>query len=55
METIIEMRMEERQSPGTYEVVIGVGRYTRDGGRHQRVTTNHSRKTRRPSETVASC
>ena len=33
----------------------GIGRKTREGGRRQRVTSNHSRKTRRPSEAVASC
>ena len=33
----------------------GIGRKTRKGGQRQRGTSNHSRKIRRPSETVASC
>ena len=45
----------EREPGNFYEVVTEVGRKTREGGRRQRVTNNHSRKTRRPSETVASC
>ena len=49
------MRMEGRESSGTYEVVIEMGGKTREGGRRERVTRNRSRKTRRPSETVASC
>ena len=53
--TRIEMRVGVRESLGTYEVVIEVGRKTREGGRRQRVTSNRSRKTRRPSETVVSC
>ena len=54
----LEMRVEERESLGTYEVVtvvIEAGWKTREGGQRQLLTSNHSRKTRRPSETVASC
>ena len=53
MGTITEK--ERRGGLGTYEVVIEAGRKTREGGRHQRVTSNRSRRTRRPSETVATC
>ena len=53
--TTIETRVERRESLGTYEMVIEVGRKTREGGRRQRVTSNLSRKTRRPSKTVESC
>ena len=35
-------------------VIVEVGRKTQERGRHQRVTSNHRRKTRCPSETVAS-
>ena len=57
--TRIEMRVERRDSLGTFEVVmevliVEVGRKTREGGRRQLLTSNHSRKTRRTSETVAS-
>ena len=52
--TGIEMSMEGRESLGTYEVVKEVGRKTRKEGRRQRATINHSRKTQRSSETVAS-
>ena len=48
------MISEEEESLRTYEVVIEVGRKTREEGRSQRVTSNHSHKTRRSSETVAS-
>ena len=51
----IEMRVERGDNLGTYGVVIEVSRKTREGGRRQRVTSNHNRKTRRPSETVALC
>ena len=51
----MEMRVERGDNLGTYGVVIEVGRRTREGGRRQRVTSNHNRKTRRPSETVALC
>ena len=54
-ETRIEMRVEGRESLGTSKVVTEIGWKTREGGRPQRVTSNHTRKTRRPSETVASC
>ena len=47
-------RVEGRQSLGTFEVVIEVGRKMRERGRRKRVNSNCSRKTRRPSETVAS-
>ena len=40
---------------GTYEIVIEVGRKTQEKGRCQRVTSNHSRGTRHPTEVVASC
>ena len=43
--TIIEMRVEGRESSGNFEVVIEMGRKTREGGRLQRVMSNHSRKT----------
>ena len=52
---IILMRVEGRESLRTYEVVIEVGRKTPEGGRRQRVSSNHSRKTPCSSETVASC
>ena len=52
MVTGIEMRVEGKGSLETYEVVIEVGRETREERRGQRVTSSHSRKTRRPSETV---
>ena len=48
----------EGESLGTCEVVIEVieaGWKTREGGQRQLLTSNHSRKTLRPSETVASC
>ena len=51
----IDMRMEGKESRGTYDVALELGRKTREGGRRQRVTSHHSCKTRRPSETVASC
>ena len=41
--------------PGTYEVIVTVGRKTRETGRRQRVTSGHSRKTQRPVEIAASC
>ena len=47
--------MEGRESLGTFKVVIEVGLKTRDGGRRQQVANSHSRKTQRPSDTVASC
>ena len=40
------------REPGNYGVVIEVDRKTREGGRRQRVTSNRSPKTRRPSKTV---
>ena len=49
------MRVEEIESLETFEVVIGMGRKTREGGRHQRVMRYHNRKTRRPSEAIPSC
>ena len=49
------MRVEGRENLGTSEVVIEVGWKTLEGGRRQRVISNHSRKTQRPNETVASC
>ena len=51
----IDKRVEGRECLGIYELVIRVGRKTREGGRRQRVASNHSRKARRPFETVASC
>ena len=51
--TGIEIRVEWRESQGTFEMVIVMGRKTRERGRHQRVMSNQSRKTRPPSETVA--
>ena len=53
--TRIEMRVERGESLGTFEVEIEVGRKTREEGRRQRLTRNHSRKTTCPSEPVASC
>ena len=38
----VEMKLEGRESLGTSEVVKEVGRKTREGGRRQRVTSNHS-------------
>ena len=49
------MRVEEIESLETFEVVIGMGRKTREGGRHQRVMRYHNSKTRRPSEAIPSC
>ena len=46
--TRVEMRVEGRESFGTFEVVIEVGWKTREGGRRQQVTSNHRHKTRRP-------
>ena len=48
-------RMEGRESPGTDEAGIEMGRKTREGGQGERVTSNRSRNTRRLNETVASC
>ena len=44
----------EKGEPGNLEGVIEVGRKTREEGQRQRVTSNHSRKIRLPSEFVAS-
>ena len=41
--TRIEMKAEERESLGTFEVVKEVGQKTLEGGRRQRVTSNHNR------------
>ncbi|CAM9890584.1 unnamed protein product, partial [Ascophyllum nodosum] len=41
------------EGPLTYVVMVEVGRKTREGGRHQRVTRSQSHKTRRPSKTIA--
>ena len=54
-ETIIYMRVEGRDSLLTFEEVREVGWKTRERGRHQRIRSNHNRKTWRPSKTVASC
>ena len=43
--TRTERRVKGRESLGTFEVVIDVGRKTRKGKRRQRVISNHSRKT----------
>ena len=40
----IEMRVEGSESGGTYKKRIEVDRKTREGGRRQRVISNHSRK-----------
>ena len=53
-ETTTEMSVEGREHPGTYQVIVDVGRKTLERGRCQRVIRSHSRKTRRPSETGAS-
>ena len=53
--TKIEMRMEGRESLETSEKVTEAGRKAREGTLGQRVTSNYSRKTRRPSAIVASC
>ena len=55
MGTRRELEVEERKCPGTSQRIIVVGRKTQDGRRRQRVTRNHSRNTRFPSETIASC
>ena len=52
-DNIDEARGEK--SLGIYKVVLKVDREIREIGRHKRVTSNHSRNTRRPSEAVASC
>ena len=54
-EARIEMVLEGIESLEAYEVVREVRRKMREGGRRQGVTSNRSRKTQRPSETVASC
>ena len=46
----IDKRVEGRERLRIYELVIRVGRKTREGGRRQRVASNHSRKARRPFE-----
>ena len=43
--TITEMEVEVRERLGTFEVVIEVSRKTRERGRRQRLTSNHSRET----------
>ena len=48
----IERMVERTESPGTYEVVIEVGRKTRQRGGRQRATSSHSLKTRCPGETA---
>ena len=45
---------DENRDEGGGEREPGKGRKTRKGGQRQRGTSNHSRKIRRPSETVAS-
>ena len=52
---IIERNVEGRKSLATYEVVVEVGRKSREGGRYQRLANNQSHKTRRPSKTIALC
>ena len=54
-ETRIGRRVEGRESPGTCEVMVKVGRKTEKRGGRQRVTNSHSRVTRRPSKTAVSC
>ena len=49
------MVVENRENLEIYGVVKEVGRKTREGGRRERLTSNRSCKTQRPSETVASC
>ena len=49
----VEMGVEAKESLGTLQVVFKVCRKTREDWRRQRVTSNHSRKARRPSENVA--
>ena len=46
---------EGERECGNLRSRIQVGRKTLEGGRRQRVTSNHRPKTRRTSETVASC
>ena len=53
--TKTERRVKGRESLRAYEVVIKGGRKIREGGRRQRVPSNHSRNTQSPNETVASC
>ena len=53
--TRTERRVGRKESPGTYEMIAETVWKTREEGRRQRVTSSHSRKTQRPSETVASC
>ena len=52
--TKTKRRVEGRKIPGTYEVIVEMGRKTRQRGWRQRGTNSQSRKTRRPSETIAS-
>ena len=47
IETRTERRVDGRESPGTYEVVVEMGRRTQQN--------SDSRKAWRPSETIASC
>ena len=50
----IERRVEKRESPEICGVTVKVGRGTRERGQRHRVTSSHSRKNRRPNETVTS-
>ena len=47
--TRVDMRVEGRESLGTFEVAVEVDWKTREGGRRQQVTSNHNHKTRRPN------
>ena len=53
--TRIKIRVDGRENLGNFEIELKVDRKTQEGGRRQRETSNHNRKTRRPSETIASC
>ena len=53
--TRVKMSAEGIDSLGTFEVVIEAGRKSWEGGRRQRVSSNHSPEIRHPGEIVASC
>ena len=48
------MRLDGKESPGTFKVVIEEGQKTLEGGRRQRVASNYSYKTRTPRKIITS-
>ena len=49
-----EMRLDGKESPGTFKVVIEEGQKTLEGGPRQRVASNYSCKTRTPRNIIIS-